>query len=205
MLIKICGITNPADAADAVAAGADALGFVFAPSPRRITLSQAAAIGAKLPANVLRVGVFVSPALEEVLVACQAACLDLAQIHGDFPAEAWRRLGHKTIRAVAAGYETPDQALTNGPPRYLLLDTHKRGRYGGTGEVFDWTAAPRYAALGLPLLIAGGLNPGNVRAALEATHPAGIDVSSGVERAPGLKDPDLMRTFVRAVREFSAP
>jgi phosphoribosylanthranilate isomerase len=95
--------------------------------------------------------------------------------------------------------------LTTGPPRYLLLDTYKRGRYGGAGEVFDWTVAPRYAALGLPLLIAGGLNPGNVRAALEATHPAGVDVSSGVERAPGLKDPDLMRTFVRAVREFSAP
>ena len=184
-------------------ARADAVGFVFAPSPRRITLERAASIGRELPPAILKVGVFVSPSLEAVERSMTEAGLDLAQIHGAFPAGGWKRLRWRAIRALKVGWDRPDMALlAHGRPRFLLLDASRPGLDGGTGVIFPWVEAAAYRDLGVPLLIAGGLNPANVRDALRATDPAGVDVSSGVESAPGRKDPALIAAFVAAVREW---
>ena len=130
------------------------------------------------------------------------AGLDLAQIHGTFPAPGWKRLGGRAIRALKVGWDPPDKALAHGRPRFLLLDASRPGLDGGTGAIFPWVEAAAYRELGVPMLIAGGLNPANVRDALRATDPAGVDVSSGVELAPGRKDPALITAFVAAVRAW---
>jgi len=202
LFVKICGLTEMRGAAAAVEAGADAVGFVFAPSPRRVTPAQAGEIGRSLPRHVLRVGVFVSPALEEVVRIMDEAGLDLAQIHGDLPLSFWETLGSRAIRAVSVGRTPPSPGLAVGRPRFLLLDAYRPGFAGGTGRTFPWAEAASYRPLGIPILIAGGLNPENVRAALAIARPAGVDVSSGVERAPGEKDPDLIAAFVAAVRDW---
>lgn len=202
MFIKICGLTREEEALSAAEAGADALGFVFAPSPRRISPAQAGAIGVNLPREVLRVGVFLSPLPEEVDRVMSEAGLDLAQIHGDFPVEGWRRLGGRAIRGVRVGYDRPHSGLTVGQPRFLLLDTYRPGQAGGTGLPFRWTEARAFGTVGLPVLIAGGLHAGNVQAALSAARPAGVDVSSGVESSPGRKDPVLVMAFIATVRSW---
>ncbi|MDI6871473.1 MAG: phosphoribosylanthranilate isomerase [Bacillota bacterium] len=202
MFVKICGLTRVDEAVAAAEAGATAIGFVFASSPRRVSPAQARVIGERLPPGVLRVGVFVSPAPDEVEQTLAEAGLDLAQIHGAFPEEGWLRLGDRAIRGVRVGQDEPHPALTTGRPRFLLLDTYQPGLAGGTGRTFAWSKAGAFRALGLPLLIAGGLAPSNVRAALTATRPAGVDVSSGVESCPGRKDPALVAAFLAAVREW---
>ncbi len=202
LMVKICGLTNAADAVAAAAAGADAAGFVLAESPRRVTPAQAKAVCTVLPPEILRVGVFVAPEAAYVEEAMAEIGLDLAQIHGDLPREFWQRLGNRAIRAVSVGRHPPGADLAFGPPRYLLLDTYHPKLAGGTGRHFDWIKAEAYCALGLPCLIAGGLNPSNVRSALAAARPAGVDVSSGVEEAPGRKDHRLMRAFIAAVRAW---
>jgi len=204
VFIKICGLTNAADALAAAEAGADAIGFVFAPSPRQVSPAQALAIAARIPRGILRVGVLVSPTVSTAEEIVAAARLDLVQIHGAFPEEGWRRLGRRAIRALRVGQDRPARDMLYGPPRYLLLDAYRPGLAGGTGEVFPWPKADAYRALGLPLLAAGGLHPGNVRAALDAIRPDGVDVSTGVEAGPGRKDPALMRALVAAVRAWEA-
>lgn len=202
MFVKICGLTVAEEAVAAVEAGADAVGFVLAPSPRRVTPAQAKVIAARLPRGVLRVGVFVSPPLGEVEQAMAWLGLDLAQIHGAFPPEGWRRLGGSAIRGVRVGRDRAEASLTEGGPRFLLLDTYRPGQEGGTGQAFDWAQAGAYRELGRPVLVAGGLTPANVGEALEAARPDGVDVSSGVEASPGRKDPALVAAFVAAVREW---
>lgn len=200
MLVKICGLTTMEDASAAVETGADAIGFVFAPSPRRVTPAQAVEIGARLPPGILKVGVFVAPEPREVAVILEAAGLDLAQIHGAFPEEARRSLGARAIRGVRVGRDEPSPILALGGPRFLLLDAYHPDKEGGTGRTFAWARAAAYRGLGAPILIAGGLDPDNVRTALETARPDGVDVSSGVEHRPGRKDPEKMAAFVRAVR-----
>jgi phosphoribosylanthranilate isomerase len=202
MFVKVCGLTNAGEAVAAAEAGADALGFVFTPSPRRVSPAEAREIGRRLPPGVLRVGVFVSPELAEVKEIMAVAGLDLAQIHGCFPRAGWLSLGTRAIRAVQVGRDEPHPDLGLGGPRFLLLDRYQPGLAGGTGRTFVWADAAAFRAVGRPVLIAGGLNPENVQAALSATRPAGVDVSSGVESGAGRKDPAKVAAFLAAVRSW---
>ena len=189
MLIKICGITRAEDAEAAVAAGALALGFVFWPhSPRFIEPARARAIVCTLPAFVTAVGVFVDQPLEFVTDIVDSVGLGAVQLHGDEEPAYADGVGRAVIKAVALGSEGPMTSLDAWPQRTtLLLDAHDPVNRGGTGRLVDWSAAAEIARTRRTIL-AGGLTPENVAQAVAQVHPFGIDVSSGVERAPGVKD-----------------
>ncbi|MBI5524239.1 MAG: phosphoribosylanthranilate isomerase [Desulfarculus sp.] len=191
--VKICGLTNLEDALAAVAAGADALGFVLAPSPRRVTPDQARAIIRRLPPLVATVGVFVDEPVREV-ARLKAWCgLDWAQLHGQETPEEVEALSPRIIKALAVGRLAPDPQAY--PEALLLLDTALAGRTGGTGQAFDWGLAVDLARQ-RPIILAGGLHPGNVAQAISTVKPFAVDVSSGVEREPGRKDHAKIRSFV---------
>jgi phosphoribosylanthranilate isomerase len=206
--IKICGITNVADAQLAADAGADAIGLNFyAPSPRHIADSVAAEIIASLPKWVARVGVFVNFSADEVGRVADQLQLDWIQLHGDEPPDFISRLApRRVIRALSCGageiahvHQYLAQCRTIGAmPAAVLVDASVRSAYGGTGKTADWTALapPRDELLGLPLILAGGLTPDNVAAAVGTVRPAAVDTASGVESSPGKKDPELVRRFV---------
>ena len=199
--VKICGITNPEDALQAVGAGADALGFVFfAQSPRSVSEDQVREIVKLLPPFVTRVGLFVNADTEQInrtMLSCQ---LDLAQLHGDEAPELFGRLDCRAIKAL----RVQDRSCLLDHQRYpgagLLLDAWSPDRYGGTGESFDWELAAEIARQ-RPVILAGGLTPENVAAAVRAVQPYAVDVSSGVETAPGRKDPHKLRSFIRNAKE----
>ena len=206
LLVKICGITSPADAALAVGAGADALGFVFwFMSPRKVDPARAAEIARDLPGSVLRVGVFVDRPREEMDEIADAVGLDLLQLHGDEPPEALAGLSRPVLKAVRVGPGfAADEAL-----RYtrcaagLVVDTRLPGEThmpGGTGVPFDWSLVKGLAARAPFLMLAGGLSPLNVAEAIRAVRPHAVDVSSGVEGLPGRKDAAKVRAFVQAAR-----
>lgn len=205
--IKICGITREQDLAAAVAAGADALGFVFyAPSPRHISPERAAQLIAQVPAFVTRVGLFVNAAPQEVREALALAPLDLLQFHGDEDAAYCAQFGKSWIKAarVRPGLDLLEyaSAFAKAPGvSGLLLDAHVEG-YGGGGKTFDWTLIPQN--LPLPVILSGGLHPGNVAAAVRAVRPWAVDVSSGVEAARGIKDAQKIIEFIAGVREADA-
>jgi len=220
MHVKICGITNPADAVAAAEAGADALGLVFAPSPRRVTLEQARAIRLVVPARVELTGVFVREPLALVHDAILTLGLGGVQFHGnplDHWSEAerirWAELlqARESLRVVhamrARDTESLESSLDARMERadQILLDAFVPGLEGGTGKVFDWRLAEVVARRGLPLIVAGGLTPENVADAVAKTRPWGVDVSSGVEAAPGRKDHDAVRRFIRAARAAAEP
>ena len=196
--VKICGITNLEDALAAVAAGADALGFIFAPSPREITPEAAGEILKKLPPFVVRVGVITGRSGPGWRRLWQEGLLDLMQVHGEAadPGLPTRRV----IKALAVGRDRPSPALAEKGYRALLLDRYEAGREGGTGKTFPWEKAFPFRELGLPLVLAGGLRPENIRAALETVRPTAVDVGSGVESCPGRKDRRKMEEFIRQVR-----
>lgn len=197
---KICGITRPEDGQAAARLGADAIGLVFyGPSPRHVTLSQAQAVLGALPPFVTTVGLFVDAAVEEVQAVLQALPLDLLQFHGDEPPEFCARFGRPYLKAVRmrAGIDLVAEARRYGGAQGLLLDTFQPGVPGGTGTSFDWTRVPRN--VGKPLILAGGLTPDNVAAAIRCVHPYGVDVSGGVEQAKGIKDTGKMAAFIREV------
>jgi phosphoribosylanthranilate isomerase len=205
--VKICGLTNLDDALRAVEAGADYLGFNFYPrSSRCIAPAGCRHICDELRrrgATVRAVGVFVNVPPAEVAAMLDCCGLDLAQLHGDEPAQAGQQawLKGRAFRAVHApgAADLPAlAALSPGRPAFLV-DAHVAGRYGGTGQLADWEAA-RAAAQAYPIFLAGGLTPSNARAAVEQVRPWGVDVASGVEREPGKKDYALMRAFVAALR-----
>lgn len=198
--IKICGITRSDDAWAAVRAGADAIGLVFySRSPRYIDPEQAAAIAVGLPPFLSVVGLFVNATREEILHTAARCRLDHLQLHGDEPPGACRDLPGRVIKAVRVA-ETRDLAgLERYPVDGLLLDARSAGRYGGTGQRFDWSILDGYHPP-RPLLLAGGLDPGNVAAAVRQVRPFAVDVSSGVESAPGIKDADRIARFVQQVR-----
>jgi phosphoribosylanthranilate isomerase len=208
--VKICGITSLADARGAVKAGADALGFVFSEgSPRCIHPEAAAAITHHLPSRILRVGVFVD-APKATLLRVVAVCrLDAIQLHGEESPElcdalaplhvwkAFRMRSRKTLAQLPA-YRDATAAW--------LLDSYADGRAGGTGATFHWDLAVEARSLGHPIVLAGGLTPENVGEAVRQVQPGCVDVSSGVESAPGRKDPEKIRRFIAAVRSaFSTP
>lgn len=205
MFVKVCGITNEEDALLAVAMGADAIGFVFAPSPRQITASAAADIVKRLPNDVMTVGVFRDEAPERVVETIHRAGLRGAQLHGHETPEVTWWVGERipfVIKAFVAGDRGVADA-TGFRASAILLDAPSPG----SGNVFDWRLGD-----GVPdrsrLIIAGGLNAENVAAAIAATHPWGVDVSTGVESSPGQKDARRVRAFIanaRAAFEADGP
>ena len=198
MLVKICGITRMEDAEAAVAAGAGAIGFVFWPqSPRCIDPHRARAIAAALPPFVTAVGVFVNQPLDEVNGVASLVRLGAVQLHGDETPEFAAAVSSPVIKAVSVG----GVDMRAWPSRVrLLLDVHDPAARGGTGRTIDWTAAADLAAR-REILLAGGLTPDNVADAVARVRPFGIDVSSGVERAPGIKDHRRLRALFEAVHD----
>jgi phosphoribosylanthranilate isomerase len=201
LFIKICGITSEADALLAAGLGASAVGFMFAPSPRQIPVQLAADIAKRLPEHVLTVGVFRDEAPQRVVEAVHKAGLGAAQLHGHESAEetAWVRARVPVvIKAFRAGERAIAQFEEFGAD-YLMVD----GDNPGSGQVFDWRLAEGVADHHR-LIVCGGLRPENVAQAVISLQPAGVDVSTGVESAPGRKDPLLMRAFVANAREAHA-
>lgn len=198
--VKICGVTRFGDLEAAVAAGADALGFVFAPgSPRRLDAGSARSLVGRVPAFVSRVGLFMDQNAEEVARVLESVPLSLLQFHGRENAAFCRQFGLPYIKAVPMGSADAPERLEQAYPDAagLLLDSHSAGQAGGTGRTFDWSAIPD---LSLPLVLAGGLTPANVREAVSRVRPWAVDVSSGVEDAPGEKNIEKMRTFIREAK-----
>ena len=201
--VKVCGITRPEDAELAVELGAWALGFILWPSsPRAADPAVAAGIAAALRRRVELVGVFVNPTLDEVAQAAEALHLSHLQLHGDegpaFCAEAARRTGAKVIKAVRIAGASDFQDLERFHTDFHLLDTAARGLRGGTGRTWDWALAARRRRK-IPTILSGGLDAENVAAGIEAVDPWAVDVSSGVEAAPGVKDPDRLAAFMAAL------
>jgi phosphoribosylanthranilate isomerase len=206
--VKICGLTRLADAELAAELGAWAVGMVFYEgSQRRCPLSEAEAIGAALRRRVEIAGVFVNAPLEEVVLISEQVGLTLVQLHGEegpaFCAEVARRTGARTIKAASVRGLFTVRDLERFHTDFHLLDGHAAGQRGGTGQAFDWSlAASRHAKL--PLILGGGLDPECVGAAIAATGPYAVDVASGVEAAPGIKDPARMRAFFDAAQTLAA-
>jgi len=201
MFVKICGITSEDDALLAVAMGADAVGFVFAPSTRQVAPQFAGDIIKRLPPEVLTVGVFRDMARERVLRIAHTAGLRAVQLHGHEPPELSRWLRERlpmVIQAFPAGDAKVRRAADYGADA-ILLD----GPSPGSAQVFDWSLAAEVPA-GQRVIIAGGLDPGNVAAAIARTRPWGVDVASGVESGPGEKDAIKLRDFVREARRAFA-
>ena len=199
--VKICGLTRPEDAAAAVASGADALGVVFAPSQRLVTIEQAAAVLHDVPASVGRFGVFVDATLDEIAEAVEACRLTGVQLSGSESPEFCDRISVPVMKVVHVGTDFGLEALEpyRAHAAALLLDTLVSGKAGGSSQVFDWQRIGGLPGR-VPLLVAGGLTPENVRACIATLHPFGVDVSSGVETSPGIKDPSRIEAFCAAVR-----
>jgi len=199
--VKICGITNAADAQHAAACGADALGFVFyAGSPRCVTPEQVCAMTAALPPFVTRVGLFVNEAPERIRAIAGHCGLDVIQLHGDEPPLACVMPPYRVVKGVRPRCAADLAALADYPVAALLVDAAVPGQFGGTGQRADWELAAQLAA-GHRVILAGGLNPANVSAAVQAVRPYAVDVASGVEQAPGRKDPGKVAQFIRMAKE----
>jgi phosphoribosylanthranilate isomerase len=220
--VKICGTTNLQDAQASVDAGAVALGFIFAPSSRRIEIPDATAIVGSLPQEVEKIGVFVNESPARIAEICRRVGLTGVQLHGDEPPESLvdfrgavgdrkviKTLQARELMKARAGSLASYMAVRESIDA-ILLDSGSAAQRGGTGISFDWKEmAPLAAAIreAMPLIVAGGLSSDNVRDALEILNPWGVDVVSGVEREPGKKDEAKLRDFIGAVRRahMSAP
>jgi phosphoribosylanthranilate isomerase len=200
--VKVCGITRLEDATLAVELGASAVGFVFWPnSPRAVRLEVARSIARQVTPFVATVGVFVDQPFDEVLAAAATVPLTAVQFHGDEADEAVLAFPWRVIRAVSLETAAARARLARLPHTVsVLLDAHDPVRRGGTGQTTDWTAAAEVSA-SRPIILAGGLTPVNVGLAVRTVRPWGLDVASGVEAAPGIKDASLLRAFFEAVHE----
>lgn len=206
--VKVCGITNAEDAWAAVEAGADALGFIFhEQSPRYVVPAVASRIIAELPPLIVTVGVFVNEGMATVRSIMDTCGLAMAQLHGDENASYCHELSRPSMKALRLKDRGSLLALAEyqgrGGVRGFVLDTFSELAYGGTGQVTDWALAADVAK-SARVLLAGGLTPDNVTEAIRAVRPYGVDVSSGVEAAPGKKDPAKIRAFLEAVRVVSS-
>lgn len=209
MRVKICGVTNLDDAAEAVRLGAWAIGLIHvADSPRRCEAAEAAGIGAAFRRKCEVVGVFVNPELEEVAKAVEDAGLTMVQLNGEegpsFCAETARRTGVKVIKAVHVASAADIHAAEAFRTDYHLFDRRGKGLWGGTGESFDWSLLAQRSSE-VPAIVAGGLRPDNVAEAIRVTHPYAVDVASGVEAEPGRKDHAAMTAFFDAAQAVSVP
>ncbi|MHB1340885.1 MAG: phosphoribosylanthranilate isomerase [Coriobacteriia bacterium] len=200
--VKICGITNPGDAAAAVAAGADALGVVLAPSKRQLSIAEAALVLADVPPLVARVGVFVNADAAFVAEAVERIGLTAVQFHGEETPEECAAAPVPVIKALRVGTDFALKTLEpfRGTVASLLLDTCTPDSHGGTGRTFDWSAQAGVVPGRASLILAGGLTPDNVSEAIRTLHPFAVDVSSGVESSPGVKDHAAIIAFIAAVR-----
>ncbi|MBF0178965.1 MAG: phosphoribosylanthranilate isomerase [Magnetococcales bacterium] len=199
--VKICGITSVEDALAAVAAGADALGFVFyARSKRYIPPRRAMRILGRLPPFVTSIGLFVNASREEIGKVVAECRLDAIQLHGDEAPGECRGLPGRVIKAIRVAGAEDLHGMERYPVSAILLDAKSETHYGGTGRAFDWNLLEGFQSP-LPLILAGGLDPDNVAMAVRQVRPYAVDVSSGVESAPGVKDHERMHLFVRRVRQ----
>ena len=201
--VKVCGITTPEDARTATISGADAIGLVFAESPRRLSVERAGEIAAALPDGMLKVGVFVDEEPEEVLRIVREVGLDYAQLHGDESPETVTLLrgeGVKVIKALRVQGAGSLTAMDAYDADLFLLDAWSEKARGGTGERFDWEVAKSHGGRG-NILVSGGLTPENVREAIRFFEPYGVDASSSLEDAPGKKNAERVRRFVSAAKE----
>ena len=202
-LVKICGITNAGDARVAADAGAEAVGFIFAESPRRVGVEEARSISIALPESMIRVGVFVDEEPAEILGISREVGLDLVQLHGDEPPEtvtALREAGVKVMKALRVKDVATLEALDEYEPNLFLLDAYSARARGGTGERFDWGVAKSLTGRD-NIVVSGGLDPENVREAVEFFEPFGVDASSSLEDGPGRKNGELVRRFVLAAKD----
>lgn len=199
--VKICGITREQDLQAALAAGADALGFVFyPPSPRYLTPERAAALAVQVPPFVGRVGLFVNADAQDVRATLAAVPLDLLQFHGEEDAAYCEQFGRPYLKAarVRPGLDLVEFALRYSRAQGLLLDAFVDG-YGGGGQSFDWSLVPQ--ELPLPMILSGGLHAANVGEAVRKLRPWAVDVSSGVEAGKGIKDAQKISAFMAAVKD----
>jgi phosphoribosylanthranilate isomerase len=207
--IKICGITNLEDAEAAAGLGAWALGMIFYEgSPRRCEVEQAAEVATVLRRRVELAGVFVNAPLDEILGVMDSVPLSILQLHGDegpsYCEEARRRTGLKVMKAARVRDRSAVRALSSYRADFHLLDAHAPGSFGGTGKSFDWELATAHPGKP-PLVLSGGLEPGNVAEAITVAKPFAVDVASGVEAEPGRKDHDKLARFFSAVERTAAP
>lgn len=201
--IKICGITNLDDGLEAIAAGVDALGFVFVPNtPRYITPSQAKLVIKQLPPFITNVGLFVDSEIDEIEDIVNHCKLDAVQLHGNESPEMCSQISLQTKVIKSFHVKKELQVLRNEIENYrvdaYLLDTFIKGKAGGTGQTFDWRIAE---GLSQRIILAGGLTPDNIGTAIAQLQPYGVDVSSGVEKSPGKKDTNKIYSFVRQIRK----
>jgi phosphoribosylanthranilate isomerase len=198
--IKICGITRRDDALQAAAAGAHAIGLMFyRKSPRYLAVDQAVLIRRALPPFIAAVAVFMDAEADEVRAVAQQLRPDLLQFHGREPADFCAAFGLPYLKTIPmSGLEPAAYAAQYPSAAGFLLDSHGPGEAGGSGRAFDWTRVP--AGLSAPLILAGGLTPDNVAEAVRRVRPYAVDVSSGVESSPGIKEAGLMQAFVKGVR-----
>lgn len=200
MKVKICGLQETHHVEAAVKAGADFIGFVFAPSKRRVSLEQAKKLSALVPENILRVGVFVNPTQQDIDKAVEAASLDIIQLHGDETPEFCREQVKPVMKAFSIQSQSDVEQLSRYDVRYHLVDAPGTTYRGGSGHAFDWgliptTDRPKY------MMLAGGLSPENILKAADEVGPFGVDVSSGVE-TDGVKDKDKIKEFIQLAKSI---
>ncbi|QWC21331.1 phosphoribosylanthranilate isomerase [Bacillus haikouensis] len=199
--VKVCGIREREEAKWAADAGADAVGFVFAESKRRLTLEKAADIADSLPKDILKIGVFVNASESELQYAMDVVKLDYVQLHGDETPEFCRELTIPFIKAISIREKSDLQALQRYGSGLLLVDSGKGPFRGGNGTTFDWEYLSDYESLKDNIILAGGLKKENVTEAIKKTEPYMVDVSSGVERN-GRKDCKMIKAFIEEVKSF---
>ncbi len=198
--VKICGITRKEDADIAVELGADALGFNFAEGPRLITPSVAASIVRSLPPFVVPVAVFADELPEKLIEVSRDSGIWTVQLHGEEPPDYLKRLvGFKVIKAFRVRTKEDVQAVSLYPCDAALFDTRTEGKRGGTGKTFDWDLL-KFVPEGIPVILSGGLTPDNVIDAIRRVRPYAVDVASGVESSPGVKDRELLHRFIENAR-----
>ena len=202
-LVKICGLTREEDVKSAVSCGADAIGFVFAHSPRRVSAEVAARLAAWVPAGVLRIGLFLDQEQADIESVLASVPLDVLQFHGREREVQCSAFGVPWLKALSmAGGGALRRAEQDYPGAMgWLLDSHQAGQRGGSGEVFDWTLVH---AVDKPIWLAGGLHAANIGEAIRIVRPYAVDVSSGVESAPGIKDAAKVSAFIEAVRKTAS-
>lgn len=200
--VKICGITNYQDASNAVKLGVDALGFIFAPSPRQITPEKAREIICAIPPFVKTVGVFVNEDPATIRKIIQFCGLDLVQLHGDESPDVCHELMPYTIKAFRPKDEEGLWAIRpyGGRIRAILFDTYSEEKRGGTGKTFNWDLAIKGKGLGVPVILSGGLTPLNIERAISKVRPFAVDVNSGVEDRPAKKSPALMKRLMETIK-----
>lgn len=206
LFVKICGITNEADALAAIESGADAIGFNLVPQSKRcVDLDAVAGWVAKLPKETWKVAVTADPNWEDACRVGQLPFIDALQLHGDEPPEFCRRLRNAGIAFAKAVPVTGSKSLAGLPDYFtdtMILDSKTAKGFGGTGKTFPWKFAPEFVRHRpkINVILAGGLNPENVTEAVRLVRPRGVDVTTGVESEPGRKNPDLIREFIAAAR-----